>query len=66
MHSIVLNRLSYGMARLFDAFVMKWSNPSCESLLSSSIIYYWLASYVCEPDTSGSRLKVHFAVTRHN
>ena len=56
---------SYGMARLFDFFVMRWPNSSCASLLSSSCIYHWLASNVCKPDTSGGRLQVPFAVTHH-
>ena len=44
---------------------MRWPNQSCASLLSSSSIYYWAASNVCKPDTSGSQLKVPFAVTGH-
>ena len=35
------------------------------SFSSFSSIYYWLTSNVCKSDTSGSRLKVPFAVTRH-
>ena len=50
---------------IFDSFVPKWPNWSCASLLSSSSIYYWLASNVCKSDTSGSRRKVPFAVTHH-
>ena len=34
-------------------------------LISCSSIYYQLASKVCGSDTSGSRPKVPFAVTRH-
>ena len=52
-------------ASRFDSFVPKWPNWSCASLLSSSSIYCWLASNVYKSDTSGSRLKVPFAVTHH-
>ena len=64
-HSTVLNGLSYGMAHLFDSFVPRGPNQSCVSLLSSTSVYYWLVSYVCKSDTSGSRPKVPFAVTRN-
>ena len=49
----------------FDSFVPKWPNWSCASLLSSSSIYYWLVHNVCKSDTSGTRLKVPFAVRHH-
>ena len=39
-----------------DSFVPRWPNRSCVSLLAFN---------VCKSDTSGSRLKVPFAVTRH-
>ena len=42
-----------------------WPNQSCASLLSSLSIYYWLIYNICKSDTSGNRLKVPFAVTRH-
>ena len=53
--------LWYGMLVRFLCYGM----PSCASWLSSSSIYYSLASNVCKPDTSGGRLKVPFAVTHH-
>ena len=56
------------MARLFHSFVLRWPwwpIKSYMSLLSSSSIYYWLIYNVCKSDTSGNRLKVPFAVTRH-
>ena len=53
------------MTPLFDSFVLRWPTQSCASVLSSSSIYHWLTSNVCKSDTSGSRLKVPFAVTRH-
>ena len=49
--------LWYGIPRLFDSFVPRWPTQSSASLLSTSGIYYWLASNVCKSDTSGSRLK---------
>ena len=52
-------------ASSFDSFVPKWPNQNSASLLSSLSIYHWLASNVCKSDTSGSWLKVPFAVTRH-
>ena len=50
------------MARWFDSFVLRWPNQRCASLSSSSSIYYWSVSDVCKSDTSGSRIKVTFAV----
>ena len=55
-------------ASRFESFVPKWPNQSCVHLLIFSSIYYWfawMASNVCKSDTSGSQLKVPFAVTRH-
>ena len=52
-------------ASRFDSFIPRWQNQNCASLLSSSSIYFWLASNVYESDTSGSQLKVHFAVMHH-
>ena len=45
-----------------DSFILRWPNQSCLSLLSSSSIYYWLASNVCKSDTSESWLQLPFAV----
>ena len=53
------------MVHLFDSFVMRWPNSSCSSLLSSSSIYYWLASNVFKPDTSKGRHKVPNVFTPH-
>ena len=41
------------------------TQPELCELIIVSKYYYWFASNVCKPDTSGSRLKVPFAVTRH-
>ena len=48
-----------------DSFIPGLPNQGCVSSLSSSSIHYWLALNVCKSDTSGSRLKVPFAVRRH-
>ena len=37
----------------------------CEFIILFQV-FYWLASYVCKSETSGSRPKVPFAVTSHN
>ena len=53
------------MIRLFDSYVPRWLNQGCASLLSSSNIYYSLASNVCKSDTSGRGFKVPLAVMHH-
>ena len=48
-----------------ENFNLKEANVVRVYYLLQAFIIDWLVNYVCKSDTSGSRHKVPFAVTRH-